>query len=191
MFMATVKAEDAASSLASWPKFFGLNEIAERISPNADPYALAVGVALLATSGLLWWVGRPNRASGSVFEGQVVRIADLVEKRHPIVMGKTFKNCVIKGPVRLGVLNRNAFNLCQSEGLFFVELPEGSPRGGIVLLENVEFFECLFSRDVCLEATKTNIEQLRVGVEEGKEVEVWKDEMWSLKTKIKAALTRS
>lgn len=189
--MATVKADDAMSNIASYPKLLGMDNLAASLGPNADGPALFSGIALLALSSLLWTVGRPNRTSGSVIEDQIVTISELVENRHPIVMAKTFKRCLIKGPVRLGVLNRNAFNLCQSEGAFFVEMPVGSPRGGVILLENVEFFECFFAADACLEATAANVSQLRPGVEENRNLQDWKDKIWSPTTKLRSALTHS
>jgi hypothetical protein len=190
-FGANVKADTAVSNIASWANLFGWDSLVIILSTsNADRQTLVVGIVFVLLAILLWWLGRPNRAGGNIYEDQIIRITDLKERNTAIIYDKKFKRCLIIGPARLALSNRNSFMFCSSAGAIHIEREEGSPIRGALKLEKVDFFECFFADDVAIEMTSPDVCQIAHVIAE-ESVDSWKAIKWSFATKVKIALTRS
>ena len=152
------------------------------------PWWAVLGVALASTLWLTWLAWRPSSSPASihgtiaekagsipqsilqgptqtrtVYENEVVRLADLTRYGSPLISGMIFRRCVLQGPC---VLKAQAdvhlefiAGPASPDALMF-EIPEGRPIFGTVLLSRVTFTDC-FLDNVVFCGTPEDCRQLR------------------------------
>ena len=100
----------------------------------------------------------PAPALRDSFRQEDVYLSALVGLGSKILSGKTFYRCLLKGPIVIKPQYQNTFEFCSvANRPQLLELPEGTPIAGVILLSRNVFTECLFDHDVTILGTPTEM----------------------------------
>jgi hypothetical protein len=96
------------------------------------------------------------------YRNEVVYINDLVRDGPPLLSGKTFRDCLIKGPAFLKFQNHCNMEFCNfSSNDAFTVVREGYPIRGAILVSRTTFRECYFAQGVALLGTAEDAAQMK------------------------------
>ncbi|MGD9613791.1 MAG: hypothetical protein AB7H90_01190 [Alphaproteobacteria bacterium] len=97
------------------------------------------------------------------YSRETIYVTDLVRGKEPVIFGKRFVECVIKGPVFMKLGDRCDIVFCSvphEPKLSVTVLPVGAPLTGAVLLADTTFDRCFFDFGAAFIGTKEDAKLL-------------------------------